>query len=580
VSDVAFARSWHHFYARGVPHTVDIPDVPVTRLLDDAAKRYGRRTALVYFGRKITYARLLELVDLFADGLAGLGVQRGDRVALILPNCPQFTIAWFAVLRVGAVAVPFNPLYTADEMRHQLRNSGATLAIAFDQSYERVERILPDTRLEHVVLTSLAEYLPRKLRLAIRLPLRRAREARQRLTAEVPQDAPALDWNDVFDRATGPRPQTRIDPERTVAALLYTGGTTGRPKGAMLTHRNLVANVHQVTAWDPRLAPGKDVAIGVLPGFHAYGLVFALTAVLNGATTVQLPTFDLDLLFKAARKLHPTIFPGVPPIYSQVLAADRKALRPFAALRSCISGAMRLPSETVDAFKDATGCQLVEGYGLTEASPVVSCNPIGVNARPGTVGVPLPSTDVMIIDEHDGMREMPPGEAGELTVRGPQVFAGYWHEPDDTANMLRDGWLRTGDIAVMSPDGFLTIIDRKRDVIIASGFSVFPSEIEDVLTALPAVKEAVVVGVPDPYRGETVLACVVLRQGAHATAHEIIEHCQEHLAAYKVPKVVEFRNQLPHNLLGKVLRRLVRDEYTSRAAATPPGEAIEPGSDG
>ncbi|HZU54902.1 MAG TPA: AMP-binding protein [Actinocrinis sp.] len=579
MSEVAFARSWHHFYARGVPHTIDIPDVPVTRLLDDAAEQYGRRTALVYFGREITYARLLKLVDLFADGLAGLGVRRGDRVALILPNCPQFTIAWFAVLRIGAVAVPFNPLYTADEMRHQLHNSGATVAIAFDQSYDRIERIRAETNLRHVVLTSLTEYLPRKLRLAMRLPLRRAREARERLTAEVPPDAPVLSWNDVFEQAIGPRPQTKVDPERANAALLYTGGTTGRPKGAMLTHRNLVANVHQVAAWDPHLVPGKDVAISVLPGFHAYGLVFALTAVLIGATTVQLPTFDLELLFKATKKLRPTIFPGVPPIYSQMLAADRKALRPFKALRSCISGAMRLPAETIDAFKDATGCQLVEGYGLTEASPVVSCNPIGVNARPGTVGIPLPNTDVMIVDEHEGIREVSPGEAGELAVRGPQVFAGYWHEPDDTDNMLHDGWLHTGDIAVMSPDGFLTIIDRKRDVIIASGFSVFPSEIEDVLMELPAVKEAAVVGVPDSYRGETVLACVVLKEGAQITEQEIIEHCQEHLAAYKVPKLVEFRTQLPHNIIGKVLRRLVRDEYTSRAAmaaATDAGPAPFP----
>jgi len=579
VSDVAFARPWHHFYARGVPHTVDIPDVPLTQLLDDAAARYGRRTALVYFGRKITYARLLKLVDLFADGLAGLGVRRGDRVALILPNCPQFTIAWFAVLRLGAVAVPFNPLYTADEMRHQLHNSGATVAIAFDQSYDRVERIRADTQLNHVVLTSLSEYLPRKLRLALRLPLRRAREAKARLTAEVPQDAAVLDWNDIFEQALGPRPQTKVNPERAIAALLYTGGTTGRPKGAMLTHRNLVANAHQVIAWDPNLVPGKDVAVGVLPGFHAYGLIFALTAVLIGATTVQLPTFDLELLFRATKKLHPTIFPGVPPIYSQMLAADRNALRPFKSLRSCISGAMRLPSETVDAFKAATGCQLVEGYGLTEAAPVVCCNPIGVNARPGTVGIPLPNTEVMIIDEHDGVRELPPGEAGELIVRGPQIFAGYWHETADTAVMLRNGWLRTGDIAVMSPDGFLTIIDRKRDVIIASGFSVFPSEIEDVLMALPAVREAAVVGVPDSYRGETVLACVVLEDGAHVTEHEIIEHCQEHLAAYKVPKVVEFRTQLPYNIIGKVLRRLVRDEYTSRAALADPQASADPGSD-
>ncbi|HEV3171712.1 MAG TPA: AMP-binding protein [Actinocrinis sp.] len=564
MSDVAFARPWLGFYTRGVPHNVEIPDVPLTQLLDDAAARHKRRPALLYFGKALTYGQLHRLADSFADGLAGLGVRRGDRVALVLPNCPQFLIAWFAILRIGAVAVPFNPLYTADEMRHQLRNSGATVVIAFDRAYERIERIRTETHLEHVVVTSLTEYLPRKLRLAMRLPLRKAREARERLVSEVPADAPVLYWAEVFRRGGGPRPQTRVDPAKDLAALLYTGGTTGRPKGAMLTHRNLVANAHQVAAWDPNLAPGKDIGISVLPGFHAYGLIFLLTGVLNGTTSVLLPVFDLELLLRAVKRLHPTIFPGVPPIYSQLLGVDRKALKQFSALRTCISGAMRLPSETVDAFKEATGCQLAEGYGLTESAPVVSCNPLGVNARPGTVGLPLPNTDVMIVDEHDGERAMRPGEAGELTVHGPQVFAGYWHEPDDSAQMLRDGWLHTGDIAVMSPDGFLTIIDRKRDVIIASGFSVFPSEIEDVITALPAVAEAAVVGIPDPYRGETVMACVVLEDGAHVTEHEIIEHCQERLAAYKVPKVVEFRTTLPHNIIGKVLRRLVRDEYTAR----------------
>jgi long-chain acyl-CoA synthetase len=442
------------------------------------------------------------------------------------------------------------------------------VAIAFDQACERIERIKQDTRLEHVVATSLAEYLPRRLRLALRLPLRRAREAKARLTADLLPDAPVLPWADVFRRAGGPRPQTRVEPAEDLAALLYTGGTTGRPKGAMLTHRNLVANAHQVSAWDPHIAPGKDLGIAVLPGFHAYGLIFLLTGVLNGATTVLLPTFDLELLKRAAKRLRPTIFPGVPPMYTQLLGVDRKELKPFKSLRSCISGAMRLPAETVDAFREATGCQLVEGYGLTEASPVVACNPIGVNARPGTVGLPLPNTDVMVVDEHDGARAMRPGEAGELTVHGPQVFAGYWHEPDDTARMLRDGWLHTGDIAVMSPDGFVTVIDRKRDVIMASGFSVFPAEIEDVITALPAVAEAAVIGIPDPYRGETVMACVVLEAGAHVTESEIIEHCQDHLAAYKVPKVVEFRTALPHNIIGKVLRRVVRDEYAARPGPT------------
>ncbi len=564
-----FGRPWFNFYARGVPHVVEIPDVPVTALLDDAAARFGRRSALRYFGGSMSFRRLDRLADTFADGLAALRVQRGDRVALILPNCPQFLIAWFGVLRMGAVAVPFNPLYTADEMRHQLRDSGATVAVAFDQAYERIDRIRKETQLEHVITTSLTEYLPAKMRLALRLPVQKAREAREKLTAELDPDAEVLSWTDVFRRSSGPRLQTLVDPDKDLAALLYTGGTTGRPKGAMLTHRNLVANVLQVSAWDPRLTAGKDVAVAVLPGFHAYGLIFLLTAILNGASTVLLPTFDLELLRRATKRLRPTIFPGVPPMYSQILKMDRKGLKPFSSLRSCVSGAMRLPYETIDAFKEATGSQLVEGYGLTEASPVVTCNPIGANARPGTVGLPLPNTDVRVVDEHDAARALQPGEAGELAAKGPQIFAGYWHEPDDSAAMLRDGWLHTGDIAVMSPDGYITIIDRKRDMIIASGFSVFPSEIEDVINTLPAVAETAAVGIPDPYRGETVLACVVLKQGAHITEQEIIEHCQEHLAAYKIPKVVEFRTSLPHNIIGKVPRRLVRDEYTSRTSEGP-----------
>jgi long-chain acyl-CoA synthetase len=359
-------------------------------------------------------------------------------------------------------------------------------------------------------------------------------------------------------RGAGP-----VSPRTAVAVLQYTGGTTGTPKGAMLTHRNLVANAHQVRAWYPQLRQGRETLLGTLPMFHVYGMTMCLTvASLSGARTVLLPTFDVGLLVKALRRWHPTLFPGVPPMYQALMAQGKARLSGLRSVRYCISGAMRLEPETVDAFQALTGAHLVEGYGLSEASPVVLANPLNANARPGTVGIPLPGTEVRVVDEEDPSREQPPGEAGELVVRGPQVFAGYWHERDDSARMLHDGWLFTGDIAVMSPDGFVTVIDRKRDVIIASGFSVFPSEIEEVLLAHPSVADAAVVGVPDSYRGETVKACVIVREGCGLTERALTSYCAERLTGYKVPKIVEFRvDPLPRNMLGKVLRRVLRDEH-------------------
>ncbi|MEY9966117.1 long-chain acyl-CoA synthetase [Streptacidiphilus sp. MAP12-16] len=561
------ARPWHRFYAAGVPHKVSIPNVPVTALLDEAAQRHGRRTALVFFGRKTSYRALRRAVDRFAGGLAALGVHRGARVALVLPNCPQYVIAFYAVLRLGAIVVPTNPLYTESELAHQLNDSGATVAVVHDGAFAVVDAARGRTGLREIVTTSLADALPLHSRLLLRLPLARARELRTRLRPGLPEGARAVPFARV---ARGPRSAAAgagpVSPRTAVAVLQYTGGTTGTPKGAMLTHRNLVANAHQVRAWYPQLRQGRETLLGVLPMFHVYGMTMCLTvASLAGARTVLLPTFEVGLVVQALRRRRPTLFPGVPPMYQALMkeGRDRGAgqLRGLRSVRYCISGAMRLEPETVDQFQGLTGAHLVEGYGLSEASPVVLANPLNANARPGTVGIPLPGTEVRVVDEDDPTREQLPGVAGELTVRGPQVFAGYWHEREDSARMLHDGWLFTGDIAVMSPDGYVTVIDRKRDVIIASGFSVFPSEIEDVLLAHPAVAEAAVVGVPDAYRGETVKACVIVREGSRLTEGALIAYCAERLTGYKVPKIVEFRSDpLPRNLLGKVLRRVLRDE--------------------
>jgi long-chain acyl-CoA synthetase len=561
------ARPWHRFYARGVPHKVTVPNLPVTGLLDEAAQRHGRRTALVFLGRRTSYRALRRAVDRFAGGLAELGVRRGDRVALVLPNCPQYVIAFYAVLRLGAIVVPTNPLYTESELAHQLQDSGSTVAVVYDGAFGAVDAVRERAGLRAVVGTELRHALPLRSRLLLRLPLARARAQRARLGPGFPEGADVVPFARV---ARGPRAAAAgagpVSPRTAVAVLQYTGGTTGTPKGAMLTHRNLVANAHQVRAWYPQLRQGRETLLGALPLFHVYGMTMCLTvASLAGARTVLLPTFEVGLVVRALRRWRPSLFPGVPPMYQALLKEAGEhgvaRLRGLRSVRYCISGAMRLEPELVDRFQELTGAHLVEGYGLSEASPVVLANPLNANARPGTVGVPLPGTEAWVVDEDDPGREQPPGVAGELIVRGPQVFAGYWHEREDSARMLHDGWLFTGDIAVMSPDGFVTVIDRSRDVIIASGFSVFPSEIEEVLLAHPAVADAAVVGVPDAYRGETVKACVIVREGHRLTEGALIRYCAERLTGYKVPKIVEFRvDPLPRNMLGKVLRRVLRDE--------------------
>jgi long-chain acyl-CoA synthetase len=561
-SDGYAARPWLRWYAPGVDARPHVPDVALTQLLDDAAHDFPRRKALAFLGRTMTYRALVDTVDRFAGALDGLGVRKGDRVALILPNCPQNVIAFFAVLRLGAVVVQHNPLYTSSELHHQLADSGATVAIVYDGAYRRLADARPGTALRNVIVTSLADYLPSGKRLALRLPFGSVREKRERLVTALPSDVDVLKFDALLESSSRQMRQVPVTPAHDLALLQYTGGTTGLPKGAMLTHRNLVANAYQATAWDPDMQRGQETVLAALPIFHVYGLTMCLTMnMLAAGTLVLLPTFELGLLFKAIDKWKPTVFPGVPPMYDQIVRSRRTARHDLRSVRTCVSGAMRLPPETVDKFERVTGGRLVEGYGLTESSPVALANPLNASARPGTIGIPVPGTDARIADLDDPSRNAPPGGAGELCVRGPQVFGGYWGQPEETASMLRDGWLHTGDIAVMDREGFVTIVDRKRDVILASGFSIFPSEIEDVLAEHPAVQDCAVAGVSHPYRGETVKAFVVVREDQQVTEEELHGFCSARLVAYKVPALFEFRDELPHNILGKVLRRVLRDEH-------------------
>ena len=564
-------RPWLRFYPTGVPAGVEVPDVPLTHLLDDAARRFPHRRALVFLGRSVRYRRLIRYVDQFAGMLRSLGVHKGDRVAMVLPNCPQQVIAFYGTLRRGAVVVMNNPLYTPPELHHQLTDSGARVVVVLDRMYETLVEALPGTHIEHVLVTSLTEYLPLRKRLALRLPLARVRQLRAELTAPVPRDADVLLFREALRGARRQHRQVPIDPRYDLAALQYTGGTTGRPKGAMLTHRNLVANAHQTVAFDPRIRPGHEVSLAVLPLFHVFGLTMCLTAsMLIGGTVVLIPKFDLGLVLAALKRWRPTIFPGVPPIYQQIAESPKARKSGMGSVRTCVSGAMKLPRETVDAVRRATGARVIQGYGLTETSPVVMANPLDGNARHVSVGIPLPSTDARIVDENDPMRPVPVGMAGEVLVRGPQVFEGYWRQPEETAEVLRNGWLRTGDIGLMSPDGFFTLIDRKRDVVIVDGLNVYPSEVEAQLCQHPGVLDAAVVGLPDARHGEAIKAFVIPQPGVPPPRpQELVELCAQGLTRYKVPRYVEFRPELPRNMLGKVLRRVLRDEAAARAGPGP-----------
>ncbi|MET8910106.1 long-chain-fatty-acid--CoA ligase [Micromonospora sp. NPDC004551] len=552
--DATAQRPWTRSYAPGVPAEIAEPAGSLVDLLTDAARRFGPRVALDFYGATTTYADLADQVARAAEALRRLGVGKGDRVALVLPNCPQHVVAFYAVLRLGAIVVEHNPLYTADELAHQLTDHGARVAVVWDKV---AELVTGRGAVETVVAVDLTGALPRLKRWALRLPLPKVRAARAAMTTPAPE---ALSWSALVAGAA-PLAADHPAPRPTDVALLqYTGGTTGVPKGAVLTHRNLRANAAQGRAWVPGLRDGAETVYAVLPLFHAYGLTLCLTfAVSIGATLVLFPRFDVDQVLDAARRRPPTFLPAVPPIYGRLAAAARERGVDLTSIRYAISGAMALPPATVDLWESVTGGLLVEGYGMTETSPITLGNPVAPTRRPGTVGVPFPSTEVRLVDPEDPARDRAPGEPGELLVRGPQVFAGYWNRPDETARvLLPDGWLRTGDVVTMDADGFVTVVDRIKELIITGGFNVYPSEVEEALLRIPGVREAAAVGVPTG-DGEEVVAAVVLDPGVGTGPDSVRSACRQHLAGYKVPRRVVVVEELPRSQIGKVLRREVRD---------------------
>ena len=554
------ARPWLAAYAPGVP--TDIPPVTETLvdMLDASVAKFRGGVALEFFGVQTTYAQLGEQVARAAEGLSKLGVKHGDRIALILPNCPQHVVAFYAALRLGAIVVEHNPLYTARELRHQFEVHEAVVAIVWDKVADTIADFPSDIAPRKIVTVRMTDELSFGMRVALRLPVSKARESRNAMTQQ-PKAKGLVPWSKVVQA----RPLAKSAPRPSlddIAALQLTSGTTGHPKAAILTHRNLRSNAAQSIAWVPELTPGREVFYALLPLFHAYGLTLCLTCAISvGARVVLFPKPDVDLVIAAARKTPPTFLPAVPPLYDSLARAAVRGKLDLSGIRFAISGAMSLPVATVTRWEEITGGLLVEGYGMTETSPIALGNPMGPSRRPGTVGVPFPSTDIRVVAPDDPARDVAPGDPGELLVRGPQVFQGYWGRPDETAEvLLPDGWLRTGDIVTASEDGFVTIIDRVKELIITGGFNISPTEVEQVLALHPDVVASAVVGLPREGGGEIVAAAVVMRPDSVFDAQALRDFCRSHVTAYKVPKQIVQVDDLPRSQIGKVLRRVVRDD--------------------
>ncbi|GIV98210.1 MAG: long-chain-fatty-acid--CoA ligase [Herpetosiphonaceae bacterium] len=568
--------AWYRFYDQRTPRTLTYPEITIDYFLDEAAGSDPDKRAVTFIlkyllggramiGGKLTYRQLREAADRFATALADLGVRKGDRIAVMLPNSPQFVIAFFAAMRLGAVVVNTNPTYTPREIKHQVEDSGAETIVLLNLFLPRLREIQSELpHLKRVIVTHIFDTLPFPSSALVRRAQKKEPD-----WVEVQTDDQTLLFGDLLKRYPPAPPKVERSPN-DVALFQYTGGTTGLPKAAMLTHRNIVSNVLQIKAWLPDGQRGTERVMCAIPFFHVYGMTVAmLYSVAMAADMLIVPNpRPIDNVMRIIDKERATVFPGVPAMYIGIINHPDLASYNLRSVRACISGSAPLPMEVQERFGELTGGRLVEGYGLTEAAPVTHCNPIYGQRKSGSIGIPFPDVEAKIVDLETG-EEIPPGSdrQGELCVRGPQVMIGYWNRPEETAETIdSDGWLHTGDIATIDSDGYFYIVDRKKDMIIASGYKILPREVEEVLYTHPKVLEAVVAGVPDSYRGETVKAYIVPKPGEEPTVEEIIAHCKANLAPYKVPKLIEFRTELPKTIVGKVLRRILVEEEKKKLA--------------
>ncbi|MBY6061340.1 long-chain-fatty-acid--CoA ligase [Microbacterium esteraromaticum] len=550
-------RPWTASYADGVPEDLSPVSGSLIDIVEASVRDYPDAPALQFFGRETTYRDMQDAIERAAAGLRDLGVGPGDPVAIVLPNCPQHIIAFYAVLRLGAVVVEHNPLYTARELRKQFEDHGATHAIVWSKVVETVQQFPDDLKVTNLISVDVTTAMPFMTRLALKLPIAKARESRQALTAKV---RGAISWDQLV--ASAPLPASHPRPQTDDLAIIqYTSGTTGTPKGASLTHRNLLANAAQARAWVPSITRGDGcVVYAVLPMFHAYGLTLCLTFAMSmGARLVLFPKFDPDMVLEVAKKHPATFLPLVPPIAERLLAAAKEKGVSLAGTEVAISGAMALPHELVVPFEEASGGYLVEGYGLSECSPVLMANPVAEHRVAGTIGLPLPGTECRVVDPENPTVDVPAGSPGELIVRGPQVFSGYYGKPEATEAVFVDGWFRTGDIVTIDEQGFVRIVDRIKELIITGGFNVAPTEVEGALRQHPDVVDAAVVGLPSEHSGEEVVAAIVVDAGVDPDIESIREFARGILTPYKVPRRLFVVDELPRSLIGKVLRRQVKE---------------------
>ena len=562
-------RPWLKSYAEGVPDDIDLPEGSLYDLVSASVSQYPNNPALEFFGRETTYREMGEQIERAAEGLRLLGVQKGDTVALVLPNCPQHIVAFYAVLRLGGIVIEHNPLYTPRELRHQFEDHGARVVIAWNKVVATIQEFPADVAVETIISVDVTRAMPFITRAMLRLPVAKAKESRAALTTSVSGTIP---WEELLK--SEPIAAHIIKPEaQDVALIQYTSGTTGHPKGATLSHQNLSTNAAQARAWVPTVQRGTSVVYAVLPMFHAYGLTLCLTFAMSmGARLVLFPKFDPELVLKVIKKHPATFLPAVPPIYEKLTAAAKEAGVSLQGIEIAISGAMPLSASVVEPWEAETGGTLVEGYGLSETSPVLMANPVGPTRRAGTVGLPLPNTEVRVVDPENPTVDREAGAEGELIVRGPQVFSGYWKKPDETAAVFvassDDGadWYRTGDIVTSEDDGFVRIVDRIKEMIIVGGFKIAPSEVEDMLRSHPDVADIAVVGIPDAEGAEDVVAAVVLAPGKKLDQESIRDFARANLTPYKVPRRVVAVDELPKSLIGKILRRKVRDEIIASEA--------------
>ncbi len=547
-------KIWQKYYDEQVPASIQYPEKTAYQLLQDAIDKNPSGLATLFFGAKIRYRELGNLVDRLASALAAMGVGKGDRVALVLPNMPVYPIAHFAVLKLGGIVVPTNPLYVERELEHQLSNSGAETVVILDQLYPRLAAVRDKTPVKRIILARIPDFLPKILAFLYGF--------KHKSPVDPRKEKDLHEYRHLMNRSFPAAPAAEVSPDDT-AILLYTGGTTGVSKGAVLTHRNLVVNAHQTRKWLWSMEDGREVLLCVLPFFHSYGMTTGMhLAIVSQSTMLLLPRFELADVVKQIKKHKPTIFCAVPSLYNAVNRYPKISSSDVASIRLCVSGGAGLPESVQKRFETLTGGKLVEGYGLSETSPVALVNPIHGHRKSGTIGVPVADTEAAVVDP-ESREPLAPGEVGELAIRGPQVMKGYWEMPEETRQVLDQGWLYSGDMAVMDEEGFFTIVDRKKDVIISAGMNIYPREVEEVLDQHPQIVEAAVVGIASAVREEVPKAYIVVEEGQELSKQEVIQFCQDKLSKYKIPKRIEFVEELPKSALGKVLKRVLREKSQS-----------------